>query len=393
TVPVLAHATMEPQNCTVHLQGDRALVFASMQSPGDVSTLVSAISGIPRLNVEVRLTRAGGGFGRRLRSDFVCEAVKVAMAVQKPIKLMWTREDDLRHDFYRPWGFHEMRAALDSRGRVTGWSHRVAATSRKFRDPSRVNDVEWVGVCDPDAYPAGVVPNYLSEVVHVPLGLPRGWWRGPLHTFGAFATECFIDEVARAAGRDALELRLELIGAVRQQGYRDHGGPNFDSGRLAHVLREAARHVAWGTPTPAGRGRGLACHFTFGGYTAHAIEASVVDGEAVIHRCIAVTDVGQPVNLLGVEAQIMGGTIDGLSAALHQEISVRAGRVVQRNFTDYRLIRMAQAPNVEVHVVPSTLDPVGAGEMGTPSALPALANALAAAGQRIRRLPIGSQLT
>lgn len=393
TVPLLAHATMEPQNCTVQLEKDRALVYASMQSPGDVSRLVSRLTGIPRVNVHVQLTRSGGGFGRRLNSDFVYEAVKVAQQVGRPIKLLWTREDDLAHDFYRPFGVHEMKAALDAQGRVTAWSHRVAATSRKFRDPGKVDDPEWVGVCDPDNYPAGTVANYHNEVVTVPLGLPMGWWRGPLHTFGAFATECFIDEVAQATGRDALALRLELIGAARELPYRDHGGPRFETARLAHVLREAARHIGWGTPAPGGRGRGLACHFTFGGYTAHAMEVSVARGEVVIHRCVCVVDVGQPVNLLGIEAQMMGGTLDGLSAALRQEITVRDGRVVQRNFNDYRLLRMAQAPDVEVHVVPSTLPPVGAGEMGVPSALPCLANAIAAAtGRRIRTLPIGEQL-
>jgi len=393
TVPLLAHATMEPQNCTVRLERDRALVYASMQSPSEVSRLVSQLTGIPRVNVDVQLTRAGGGFGRRLRSDYVYEAVKVAQQVQRPVKVIWTREDDLRHDFYRPFGVHEMRALLDAAGRVTGWSHRVAATSRKFRDPGMVEDPAWAGVCDPDNYPAGTVPHYLSEVVTVPLGLAMGWWRGPLHTFGAFATESFVDEVARETGRDALALRLELLGVPRQQDYRDHGGPRFDTARLAHVLREAARHIGWGSPTPRGRGRGLACHFTFGGYTAHAMEVSVAGGEVVFHRCVCVVDVGQPVNLLGVEAQMMGGTIDGLSAAMRQEITVREGRVVQRNFTDYRLMRMAQAPDVEVHVVPSTLPPVGAGEMGVPSALPCLTNAIAAAtGQRIRTLPVGGQL-
>jgi len=393
TVPLLAHATMEPQNCTVRLERDRALVYASMQSPGDVSRLVSRLTGIPRVNIDVQLTRAGGGFGRRLQSDYVYEAVKIAQQVGRPVKLVWTREDDLAHDFYRPFGVHEMKAALDASGRVTAWSHRVSATSRRFRDPDKVDDPEWVGLCDPDNYPAGIVPNYLSEVVTVPFGLPMGWWRGPLHTFGAFATESFIDEVALASGRDPVALRLELIGAARQQPYRDHGGPQFDTARLVHVLQEAARRIGWGTPTPAGRGRGVACHFTFGGYAAHAMEVSVVRGEVVFHRCICVVDVGQPVNLLGIEAQMMGGTIDGLSAAMRQAITVREGRVVQRNFTDYRLMRMSQAPDVEVHVVPSALPPVGAGEMGVPSALPCLANAIAAAtGRRIRTLPVGGQL-
>lgn len=393
TVPFLAHATMEPQNCTIALRPDGATVIASTQVPDDVNRLVSELTGLPRTAIDVQLTRAGGGFGRRLRNDFVCEAVKVAQATGKPIKLLWTREDDMTHDFYRPFGVHELRATVDAEGRVTGWSHRVAATSRKFRDPGKVRDPEWVGVCDPDAYPAGVVPNYESEVVTVPFGLPMGWWRGPLHTFGAFATESFIDELAHELGRDAVELRLELMGTASELAYRDHGGPKFEPARLAHVLREAAQRIGWGTASVAGRGKGIACHFTFGGYTAHAMEVSVARGEVTIHRCVCVTDVGQPVNLLGLEAQMMGGTIDGLSTALRLEVTVRDGRVVQRNFPSYRLMRMAQAPDVEVHVVPSAARPVGAGEMGVPSALPCLANAIfAATGKRVRRLPVGEAL-
>ncbi len=389
-VPFLAHATMEPPNCTVDIGADRALVIASCQSPGEVSRLTSKLTGISRLNIEIHLPRSGGGFGRRLRSDYVVEAVKLGMLLKRPVKLIWTREDDLQHDYYRPFGVHGMLAALDQQGRVTGWSHRVAATSRKFRDAGQQRAPDWVGVCDPDNYPAGLVPNYESTFAPVEFGLARGWWRAPLHTFGAFATESFVDEVAHAAGRDPLAYRLELLGEPRRMPYRDHGGPVFDTGRLATVLREASRAIGWGTtPVPAGRGRGIACHFTFGGYAAHAMEVSVADGRVQIHRCICAVDVGQPVNPLGIEAQMMGGTLDGISAALRLEITVEGGRVQQKNFTDYRLLRMSEAPDVEVRIVPSTAAPSGAGEMGVPSALPALANAVfGATGRRIRDLPM-----
>lgn len=394
TVPFLAHATMEPPNCTVDIRDGRATVIASMQNPGSAMRQVTTLTGIPRQNVEIRLPRSGGGFGRRLESDYVGEAVKIALQVKRPVKLIWTRDDDIQHDFYRPFGVHSLFASLDASGAVTGWSHRVAATSRKFRSAGRQNAEEWLGVCDPHAYPAGTVPNYESAVIPQEFGLAPGWWRGPLHTFGAFATESFIDEVAHATGRDAVELRLALLGPARRLSYRDHGGPHFDTGRLACVLREAERLIGWGSaPASAGRGRGIACHFTFGGYTAHAMEVSVTRGRLTIHRCLCVVDVGQPVNPLGIEAQIMGGTLDGISAAMRQEITVREGRVQQRNFSDYRLLRMADAPDVEVYIVPSTVPPVGAGEMGVPSAIPALTNAIAAAtGKRIRRLPVAGQL-
>jgi isoquinoline 1-oxidoreductase beta subunit len=261
--------------------------------------------------------------------------------------------------------------------------------TRKWRIPERADAAEWLGLTDPDAYPAGVVPNYACEFVPIEFGLARGWWRAPQPTFVTFATECFIDEVAHALGRDPLELRLQLMGEAREQPYRDHGGPVMNTGRLAAVLREAARLIDWGGPVPPGRGRGLACHFTFGGYAAHAMEVSVQAGAVEIHRCICVADVGRPINPRGLEAQLMGATIDGISTALRLEVTVEAGRIQQRNFPDYRLLTMAEAPDVEVHVLSGSDRPGGAGEMGIPTALPALANAVfAATGRRIRRLPL-----
>lgn len=392
-VPMLAHATMEPPNCTVEIGPTRARVIASVQSPGDVSRLVAELTGLPRLNIDIELPRSGGGFGRRLRSDYVAEAVKVALQVRRPVKVIWTREDDLAHDFFRPFGMHGMAAVVSGDGRVTGWRHHVVATPRPRRDPGMREAPLSTGTCDPDAYPAGTVANYESTFSPVEFGMAPGWWRAPLHSFGAFATESFIDEVAVATRRDPVELRLELLGAPSEQPYRDHGGPVFDTGRLAHVLREAARHIGWERPVAAGRGRGIACHFTFGGYAAHAMEVSVRNGEVQIHRCVCVADVGQPVNLSGLEAQMMGGTLDGISTALRLEVTWQNGRVQQRNFPDYPLLRLAQAPDVEVHIVQSTRSPSGAGEMGIPGAMPALTNAIAAAtGRRIRVLPIGNQL-
>jgi isoquinoline 1-oxidoreductase beta subunit len=387
-VPFLAHSTMEPPGATLHISGDRVKLMASLQSPGGASRMISAMTGVPRLNIDIDLPRSGGGFGRRLENDFVAEAVLIAQAVGKPVKLLWTREDDLRNDFYRPFGVQRLRAAADKDGKITGWSHRVAATSRKTR-ANRGDDPDWVGTLDLDGFPANCIPNYVSEFVNVEFGLARGWWRAPLHTFAAFATQSFVDEVAWALRRDPLELRLEMLGAPRDLEYRDHGGPIFSTGRLAAVLREAARRIDYGRKLPTGRGIGLACHFTFGGYAAHAIEVQARDSGWGIERCVCVADVGQVVNPAGVEAQLMGATIDGLSTAIGLEITVANGRIEQSNFDGYPLMRMPDAPSVETHVLPSTLKPSGAGEMGIPSAAPALANAIfAATGKRLRNLPL-----
>jgi isoquinoline 1-oxidoreductase subunit beta len=387
-VPFLAHSTMETPGATIAFQGDRVKLIASLQSPGDASRMISAMTGVPRLNIDIELPRSGGGFGRRLENDFVAEAVQVAQAVRKPVKVIWTRDDDLRNDFYRPFGVQRLRAAADETGKLTGWSHRTAATSRKTR--AFGDDApDWIGTLDIDGFPANCVPNYLAEFVNVEFGLARGWWRAPLHTFAAFATQSFVDEVAVALKRDPLELRLEMLGAPRDLEYREHGGPVFNTGRLAAVLREAARRIDYGRKLAKGRGIGLACHFTFGGYAAHAIEVQSKGADWRIERCVCVADVGQVVNPSGVEAQLMGGTIDGLSTAIGLQITVESGRVQQANFDGYPLLRMPDAPAVEVHVLPSTLSPCGAGEMGIPSAAPALANAIyAATGRRLRSLPL-----
>jgi isoquinoline 1-oxidoreductase beta subunit len=388
-VPFLAHSTMEPPGATIHIAKDRVKLIASLQSPGGASRMISAITGIPRLNIDIELPRSGGGFGRRLENDFVAEVTLIAQQVGQPIKLVWTREDDLQNDFYRPFGVQRLRAAADNNGKITGWWHRVAATTRKYRSPGRDDSPDWIGTLDIDGFPAACVPNYLSEFVNVDFGLARGWWRAPLPTFAAYPTQCFVDEVAAALKRDPLELRLELLGEPRDIPYSDHGGPIFSTYRLAAVLREAARRIDYGRKLSKGRGIGLAAHFVFGGYTAHAIEVSSTGDDWRIERCVCVTDIGTVVNPSGVVAQLQGGTVDGISTALGLQITVEKGRIQQGNFHQYPILRMPEAPDVETFLMPSALTPAGAGEMGIPTAAPALANAIyAATGRRLRDLPL-----
>ncbi len=271
-VPFLAHSTMEPPGATIHIEGDRVKLIASLQSPGGASRMINAMTGIPRLNIDIELPRSGGGFGRRLENDFVAEAVLVAQAVKQPVKLLWTRDDDLQNDFYRPFGVQRLRAAADKDGKLTGWSHRVAATSRKYRARHATTTPTGWARSTSTAFPPTACLTISSEFVNVDFGLARGWWRAPLHTFAAFATQSFVDEVAVALKRDPLELRLEMLGAPRDLEYEEHGGPIFSTGRLAAVLQRSRERIDYGRKLPKGRGIGLACHFTFGGYAAHAIE-------------------------------------------------------------------------------------------------------------------------
>ena len=376
-MPFLAHATMEPMNCTAHVRAGAVDVWAPTQFQTGVQMIGGQIGGIAPEKVAVHTTYLGGGFGRRFELDFIMEALETSKAAGAPVKVIWSREDDIQHAQYRPANYHQLRAGLDAAGQPVAWTHRIVAPSIMARMfPQTVKN----GL-DGEAVEGGVGLPYAVPNVHVDYqltdtGIPVGFWRSVNNSFNAFAVEGFIDELAAAAKQDPYEYRRALLANAP----RDRG-----------VLELAATKAGWGTPLPAGRARGIAVYKSFESYAAQVAEVSVSPaGDVRVHRVVCAIDCGMHVNPSTIEAQMQSGIVFGLTAALKGAITIENGRVTQSNFHDYQMLRIAEMPVVEVHIVPSSEAPGGVGEPGTPPIAPAVCNAIfAATGKRIRRLPIG----
>ena len=389
--PFLAHMAMEPLNCTASVTDGKCEVWAPTQNPNGMATALASALKMPPEALTIHITLIGGGFGRRLCIDYGVEAALVSRAAGAPVKVIWTRDDDIKHDYYRPISRHHMQAGLDANGQVTSWLHHIAAAS---------TDSTFLGGDLPDTggteiagtgLPAGSVPNYFLQQSFLHTSLRRGYWRAVDMNWNHFAVQSFIDEIAAASGKDPLELHRELITTTQKpSGESDNeSDAPVNPERLLAVLNLAAEKSGWGQKLPVGSGRGIAGLYGFGSYVAHVAEVTVVkDGTLKIDRIVVAVDCGQVINPDMLEAQVQGGVVFGLTSALFDEITIANGQVQQSNFDNYPVIRINDAPHVEVHIISSHEAPGGIGEPGVPSTAPAVANAIfAATGKRLRRLP------
>ena len=385
-LPFLAHATMEPMNCTVDFREDLCEVWAPTQNPEALQEGLIKLFGLKPEQIKIHLPRIGGAFGRRYYVDYAMDAAVLSKKMGKPVKLTWTREEDIKHDWYRPASVHKMAASLDKEGMVTGWQHILANASRKT---SLGRDGNPAGT-EIDAYefPAGIVPNLQLEYGHVLSDVPLGQWRAVGHSATAFAIHSFLDELAFLNHKDPIDYFMKFLGPARMVPVVDDY--EFDIGRLISVIEKVRQNSNWDTPLPKGQGRGFAACKDSGSFTAEVVTVRMDANETVkILRVDAVVDCGIVVNRSGAEAQVEGGILEGLCAALYGEITVKDGATVQSNFHDYQWMRMNEVPDIHVEFIKNDLPPRGLGEPPLPPAAPALANAIfAATGRRIRKLPI-----
>jgi isoquinoline 1-oxidoreductase beta subunit len=379
-VPYLAHAMMEPLNCTAEIRRGVCEIWTGTQFQTGDQAAAAQIAGLKPEQVKVHTPFLGGGFGRRAnpRADFVSEAVHLAKATKRPVQVVWTREDDIQGGYYRPMWASRLRAGLDAAGKPVAWTHTVVGQSILGGTPfaamikNGIDETSIEGAAN-SPYLAAIADHRVD--LHSPeIPIPVLWWRSVGHSHTAFVVESFIDELAHAAKKDPVAFRRELLP---------------EGSRHRRVLDKAAEAFGWGQSLPEDHAAGIAVHESFGSFVAQAAEVSVEEGRIRVHRVVCAIDCGPVINPDGVEAQMESGIVYGLSAALHGEITLKDGRVEQSNFHDYPVLRMNEMPQVEVHIIPSTDKMGGAGEPGTPPIAPAVANALfALTGKRLRRLPL-----
>jgi isoquinoline 1-oxidoreductase beta subunit len=380
--PFIAHAPLEPQNTTAWFRNGTVEIWSPTQMPDVALGLVAGVLGIAPEKVTIHQTRVGGGFGRRLMNDYLCEAAQISKQAGVPVKLQWTREDDMLHDFYRTGGFHAFKGGVDKAGKLVAWQDHFITFSIDGQKPVSGGDIA------PEEFPALLVPNFRLTQSKLPWQIPCGPWRAPRSNSIAFAVQSFLHELSNNAKRDHLQFLLDLMGEPRWLPPANEMALN--TARAAGVIKLAAEKAGWGKPLPTGRALGLAFHFSHAGHFAEVAEVSVDKNRKVtLHRVVVAGDIGHIVNLSGAENQVQGSVIDGFSTMARLELSIEDGRVQESNFDRYSILRMPDAPQVDVHFVQSNFSPTGVGEPALPPLAPAVCNAIfAATGHRVRTLPL-----